>query len=178
MKPQSLQIPSQLTRKLLSSAPRRCFSNTIQRPAENRIYSNVRTPDELHTLTFLSATDNRPLITFWTASWCSTCQAVKPLVKDLIEKEKVGEQEGGLGFVEVEIDSTLIGDLPMKFLITSMPTLLAFSRQEPQMETKLTRPEQMKDKNFLREWLLNEARRGGRAGGSGGRAFGGLFGGR
>lgn len=62
------------------------------------------------------------------------------------------------------------------FQITSMPTLLAFSRQEPQMETKLTRPEQMKNKEFLREWLLNEARRGGRAGGSGGSLLGGLFG--
>ena len=60
--------------------------------------------------------------------------------------------------------------------ITSMPTLLAFSRQEAQLETKLTRPEQMKDKEFLREWLLNEARRGGRKGGSGGSLFGGLYG--
>lgn len=44
------------------------------------------------------------------------------------------------------------------------------------METKLTRPEQMKNKECLREWLLNEARRGGRAGGSGGSLLGGLFG--
>ena len=57
-----------------------------------------------------------------------------------------------------------------------MPTLLAFSRQEPQLETKLTRPEQMKNKEFLRQWLLTEARRGGRAGGAGGSLFGNLFG--
>jgi hypothetical protein len=62
--------------------------------------------------------------------------------------------------------------------ITSMPTLLAFSRQEPQQETKLVRPEQMKDREFLRQWLLTEAKRGGRAGGAGGSLFGGLFGGR
>lgn len=67
-------------------------------------------------------------------------------------------------------------DLTLGAQITSMPTLLAFSRQEAQFETRLTRPEQMKNKNFLREWLLNEAKRGGRAGGGGGSLFGGLFG--
>ena len=60
--------------------------------------------------------------------------------------------------------------------ITSMPTLLAFSRQEAQFDTKLVRPEQMKDRDFLREWLLHEARRGGPQGGGGGWLFGGLFG--
>jgi hypothetical protein len=59
-----------------------------------------------------------------------------------------------------------------------MPTLLAFSRQEAQFDTKLVRPEQMKDREFLKQWLLNEARRGGRQGGGGGGLFGGLFGGR
>jgi thiol-disulfide isomerase/thioredoxin len=77
----------------------------------------VRTPDELHTLTFLSATDNRPLITMWTASWCTTCQAVKPLVRSLIEEDKVGEKEGGVGFVEVELDSVLIGDIGMRYMV-------------------------------------------------------------
>jgi hypothetical protein len=57
-----------------------------------------------------------------------------------------------------------------------MPTLLAFSRQEAQMDTKLTNPQEMKNKDHLREWLLNEARRGGRAGGGGGGLFGGIFG--
>ena len=56
-----------------------------------------------------------------------------------------------------------------------MPTLLAFSREEAQLETKLTRPEHMKDKKFLRQWLETEARRGG-AGGAGGSLFGGWFG--
>ncbi|KAF2241083.1 hypothetical protein BU26DRAFT_391796, partial [Trematosphaeria pertusa] len=132
---------------------------------QNRIFDNVRSPADLHTLTLLSAAANRPLITFWSASWCSTCRAVKPLVKALIEDERVGEAEGGLGFVEVELDSVLIEDLGVKYMITSMPTLLALSRQEAQFETKLTRPEEMKNKDFLRRWLLNEARRGGRTGG-------------
>lgn len=56
--------------------------------------------------------------------------------------------------------------------ISSMPTLLAFSRQEAQFDTRLTRPEEMRNKEFLREWLVKEASRGGRRGGGGGSMFG------
>jgi hypothetical protein len=56
--------------------------------------------------------------------------------------------------------------------IASMPTLLAFSRQEAQFDTRMTKPDDMKDETILREWLLNEARRGGRMGGGGGGIFG------
>jgi hypothetical protein len=44
---------------------------------------------------------------------------VKPLVKRLIEDEGVGQAEGGLGFAEVELDSTLIGDLGVKYMVCS-----------------------------------------------------------
>ncbi|KAF2871720.1 hypothetical protein BDV95DRAFT_607134 [Massariosphaeria phaeospora] len=155
---------------------RTLFGASLERSNQNRVFDNIRTPQDLHTLTMVSAAGNRPLITLWSASWCTTCQAVKPIVKALIEDEKVGEQEGGLGFAEVELDSVLIGDLGVKYMIMSMPTLLAFSRQEAQTETKLTKPEQMKNKEFLREWLLMEARRGGRAGGAGGSLLGDLLG--
>ena len=83
----------------------------------NRIFDSIRQPNDLHTLTLLNAADNRALITFWSASWCATCRAVKPLVRELIEGERVGEAEGGLGFVEVEMDSTLIGDLPLTYQV-------------------------------------------------------------
>ena len=56
-----------------------------------------------------------------------------------------------------------------------MPTLLAFSRQEAQLGTKLTRPENMKDKKSLRQWLETEARGGGASGASGS-LFGDWFG--
>ncbi|KAF2268847.1 hypothetical protein CC78DRAFT_558250 [Lojkania enalia] len=163
----------------VSVPARRAFLiGSSKRSHENRIFANVRIPDELHTLTLLSAADSRPLITLWTASWCRTCQAIKPIVKGMIEDERVGEKEGGLGYAEVELDSVLIGDLGVNYMIASMPTLLAFSRQEAQLETKLTHPEQMKNKEFLRNWLLEEARRGGREGGSDDSLLGGLFGGR
>ena len=59
-----------------------------------------------------------------------------------------------------------------------MPTLLSFSRQEAQLKTMITSVEEMKDKEFLRMWIENEARRGGAGGdgGGGGGLFGGLFG--
>lgn len=79
----------------------------------------MRTPNDLHTLTLLSAAEHRPLITMWSASWCTTCQAIKPLVKGMIEDERVGQEEGGLGFVEVELDSTLIEDLGVKHRVGS-----------------------------------------------------------
>ncbi|KAF1948890.1 hypothetical protein CC80DRAFT_455256 [Byssothecium circinans] len=164
-----LQVPHAAARRTL-------FTGSSTRLNETRVFDNIRQPSDLHTLTLLSATNNRPLVTLWSTSWCSTCQAVKPLVKGLIEDERVGEAEGGLAFAEVELDSTLIGDLGVQYMITSMPTLLAFSRQEAQFDTKLVKPDLMKNKDYLREWLLNEARRGGRVGGGGGSLLGGLFG--
>jgi hypothetical protein len=56
--------------------------------------------------------------------------------------------------------------------INSMPTLMAFSRQEAQFDTKLVKPEEMKDEEFMREWLVKVAQRGGRIGGGGGSLFG------
>jgi hypothetical protein len=53
-----------------------------------------------------------------------------------------------------------------------MPTLLAFSRQEAQFDTRLIKPDEMRDEAFLREWLVKEAQRGGRMGGGGGGLFG------
>lgn len=169
-------VPQSVKQPLLKARchPSRAFSflNPTQRSHTNRVFDPVRAPQDLHTLTLLNATDNRSLITFWSASWCQTCQTVKPLIKGLIEEERVGEREGGLGFVEIQMDSTLIEDLPVRYRISSMPTLLAFSRQEAQFDTRLTRPEEMRNKDLLREWLLNEAMRGGRQGGGGGKMFG------
>ena len=98
-------------------APRSFLTGSSAPSHSNRIFDNVRTPNDLHTLTMLSAADNRPLITLWSAGWCTTCQAVKPLVKRMLEEEHVGEEEGGLGFAEVELDSTLIGDLGVKYMV-------------------------------------------------------------
>jgi thiol-disulfide isomerase/thioredoxin len=110
-----------LTKPLSRPIPlTRAFSllNPTQRSHTNRIFDPVRQPNDLHTLTLLNAADNRSLITFWSASWCQTCQTVKPLIRSLVEEEKVGEREGGLGFVEVQMDSTLIEDLPIRYRVS------------------------------------------------------------
>ncbi len=107
----------------------------------------------------------------------------------MIEKDGVGREEGGVSFAEVEIDSPTIGDLPMRYIVrvykitfvktaadanvqvNSIPMLLAFSRQEPQLDTRVTSVNDLKKQDFLRRWIETEARRGG-AGGAGGSMFG------
>ena len=110
-------------------------------------------------------------------TWCQTCKVVSPLVQELIEKESVGEDQGGVSFVEIEMDSPDLGGLAgigMRYGINSIPTLLAFDRQEPQLETKVYKLEELKNRDFLTKWIEKEAARHGE-GGAGGKFFG-LFG--
>ena len=79
----------------------------------------------------------------------------------MIEHQGAGEDHGGVSFAEVEFDSPTIGEVAGRYAITSMPTLLAFSRQEAQMETRLTDVNEMRDREFLRLWITQEAMRGG-----------------
>lgn len=60
------------------------------------------------------------------------------------------------------------------YMIHDIPTLLAFDRQEPQVETKVSRVEDLTSEEFLRAWIEREAARHGK-GGAGG-SLGGLFG--
>jgi hypothetical protein len=76
--------------------------------------------------------------------------------------------------VEVEMDAVSLGDLGIQYRINSIPTLLAFSRGEPQNETKVVKLEDLKSTTVLKDWIEHEAKRGG-AGGAGGKLFG-LFG--
>jgi hypothetical protein len=95
----------------------------------------------------------------------------------------VGEEEGGVSFCEIEYDcpDVMQSGLGMTYMITSMPTLLGFDRGEAQTTTKVTDPNRMKNREWLKEWIKAEARR--RGGGGGGEGiggtglFGGLFGG-
>lgn len=161
-----------------SRAAARYFSSTPTTQAKNRIYPNrIRREDELSTLTLMSASSRVPLITLWMATWCQQCKIVSPLIHELIEKDGIGEDKGGVSFVEVEMDSPDLGGLAgigMRYGINSIPTMLAFDRQEPQLETKVWKLEELKDREFLTKWIEKEAARQGE-GGAGGRFFG-LFG--
>ncbi|KAL8687597.1 MAG: hypothetical protein Q9218_006276 [Villophora microphyllina] len=139
----------------------------------------VRSSEELSSLLLLSSTNRTPLITLWTASWCSSCRAIKPLLLSLIEEESIGEREGGVGYAEVEIDSPNIGPLASRYFVNSIPTLLSFRAQEAALEEKVVSVDEMRDREFMTMWIENEARRGGDRGGGGGMStglFGGLFG--
>jgi len=162
------------------AAQTRHFSSSKQNKAKNRIYTPVRRPDDFQTYLLLSTSSRVPLLTFWTASYCSTCRSVSPLLNSLISSG-VGGEEGGVSFCEIEYDSPDImsSDLGMTCMITSMPTLLSFDRGEAMGETRVTDPKLMKDERWLREWIRNEARRRGGGAGGGGLGpglFGGLFG--
>ncbi|RDW64252.1 hypothetical protein BP5796_10754 [Coleophoma crateriformis] len=158
----------------------RCPWPTGLKPADLYNHS-VRRPDDFETYKLLSTSARVPLLTFWTASYCSTCRAVSPILEELINAG-VGEEEGGVSYCELEYDSPDImsSGLGMTYMITSMPTLLSFDRGEPQTDTKVTDPRKLKDREWLKEWIRTEARR--RGGGGGGASpakglFGGLFGG-
>ncbi|KAG8627674.1 hypothetical protein KVT40_003547 [Elsinoe batatas] len=60
--------------------------------------------------------------------------------------------------------------------INSLPTLLAFDRQEAQLETRLTKIEDMKKREFLINWIETEAVRHGQGGAGGKGVLSGLFG--
>lgn len=78
--------------------------------------------------------------------------------------------------MEVRLDSPLIEDVGDRYAIKSVPTLLAFSRGEAQMETRETDTRRLEDREWLGRWIENEARRGGKGGAGGAGWFGGFFG--
>ena len=82
------------------------------------------------------------------------------MIRDIIENQHLGEDRGGLAYAEVEFDSPTIGPLARRYAITGIPTLLAFTRGEPQLETRLTDVNEMKDPEMLKLWVLQEALKG------------------
>ncbi|MCJ1293078.1 hypothetical protein MMC34_004631 [Xylographa carneopallida] len=171
-----LPLPT-TTRSLRFSIPRP-FSSTPRPLARNRIYEPICALPSLTTLLSLSSASSRPLLTYFHLSTTSTTDgAIRALLLQLLEREGVGEREGGVGYAEVELDAAdcVAEDVGGVYAITSIPTLLAFSRGEPQQLTKLTDAAELQDREFLTLWIENEARRGD-AGGAGGGFFGGIFG--
>ncbi|MCJ1477631.1 hypothetical protein MMC13_006304 [Lambiella insularis] len=145
----------------------------------NRVYEASRSLPALQTVIALSTTSRRPLLALFTVKTSSPVNArVRSLILSLLEEEKIGERDGGVGYTEVEVDAPdcLAEDVQGMYLITSVPTLMAFSRGEPQQLTKVSDIAELQDREFMRLWIENEARRGG-AGGAGGHGlFGGMFG--
>lgn len=79
---------------------------------------SVRDPAEFSNLLLLSASERRPLLTLWTASYCGSCRAVLPIIRDVIEKEGAGETDGGVSFAEVEVDAVGMGGLGGEYFVS------------------------------------------------------------
>ncbi|KAM3423430.1 hypothetical protein BST61_g862 [Cercospora zeina] len=158
------------------SRPSRQFSSSPALLARNRIYpARVRNEQDLHTLILSSASSRVPLITLWMTTWSRDCDEISPIIRELIEHDGVGEDKGSVSFAEVEMDSPDLGGvssgISQRYMINSVPTLLAFDRQEPQIETKVAGLEELKSREFLKTWIEKEAARHG-TGGAGGKFFG------
>ncbi|KAG5951800.1 hypothetical protein E4U57_006615 [Claviceps arundinis] len=172
------------------------FHSIGPRLRKNQIYDPVRNPNSLTTYLSLSSSSRTPLLTLWTTSYCPTCHRVLPLLQSLLERG-VGEPQGGVAFAPIEFDSPDMGSgssfsesLPMTYMITAVPTLLAFDDAgAPRTGSKVVDGRKMLDERFLVGWIEHEAARAGRGGsgrggggvsgggGGWGAAFGGLFGG-
>ncbi|KAL1865597.1 hypothetical protein VTK73DRAFT_5136 [Phialemonium thermophilum] len=162
------RVQPAITRKgAIPSICHRSFSTSRTPQAKNRVFSPVRNLDQFHTYQLLSASSRVPLLTLWTAGWCATCRAVEPLVRRLIEEDRVGEAEGGVAFCTVEYDApdVMAAGLGGQYMITSIPTLLSFDAQEAQMRTRVSDARKLGDRAFVEEWIRAEARRHGNRGG-------------
>ncbi|KAL2180752.1 uncharacterized protein P884DRAFT_296481 [Thermothelomyces heterothallicus CBS 202.75] len=144
------------------------FSTSRPSRASNQVYASVRNADQFHTYQLLSSSSRTPLLTLWTTSWCSTCRVVAPLIQELVESG-VGEAEGGVAYCTVEYDApdVMAAGLGLTYMINSVPTLLSFDAGEAQVRTKVSDGRKLADRNFLEEWIRNEARRHGSRGGGG-----------
>lgn len=115
-----------------------------------RIFDPVRSEDELYTLLMLSTSRRLPLITFWSASWCPSCHAIRPLVRDLVDQQA----KSGLllGFAEVEIDLATTSSLASRYSINSIPTILAFHKGSA-LDNRIVDARRAKDRGYLASWL-------------------------
>lgn len=142
----------------------------------------MRSPSELSTLLLLSSSSKTPLLTIWTTSYCPTCRIVSPTIESLISSG-VGEEDGGVAYAEIEYDAPdmMTSELGMKYMITKVPTLVAFDGEWAIEESRVVDGKKMAEREFLREWVEREAKRrgqggGGGSGGGGGGWFGAAFG--
>ena len=77
----------------------------------------------------------------------------------------------------MEFDSPTIGEVGERYLITSVPTLMAFSRRgEAQVGSRVEDVRELGDRAFLRLWIEDQAQVGKGGGGGGGFGIGGMFG--
>ncbi|PTB45309.1 uncharacterized protein TrAFT101_000767 [Trichoderma asperellum] len=162
--------PFTLTQRRLFSASAACL-------AKNQVFDSIRTPASFDSQLSLSTSLGIPLLTLWSTAWCPSCRTIEPLLRSLVSSG-VGEQEGGVLFAPVQFDTPEMMSTPIplasRYSITSTPTLLSFDGGEARASTKVMDARKLADRQFLIDWIRNEAKRH-ESGGGGSASFGGLF---
>jgi len=67
--------------------------------------------------------DTPVLVDFW-ADWCAPCKMIAPIVEELAK-----EYDGRVTFAKVDVDAN--EEVPIKYGIRSIPTLLVFKGGKP-----------------------------------------------
>ncbi|KAM0246788.1 hypothetical protein ACHAQJ_010100 [Trichoderma viride] len=172
-----------VTKQPFASTHRRLLSTSASL-AKNQVFDPIRSPTSFTKHLSLSTSLGIPLLTLWSTSWCPSCRTIEPLLRSLISSG-VGEPEGGVLFAPVQFDapemmSTSAPGPPLSFLyaITSAPTLLSFDGGEARTSSRVMDARKLADRQFLIDWICNEAKRHGSGAGGGSASFGGLFGSR
>jgi len=98
-------------------------------PSTDKIHTSIRSPNDFDTLNLLSASNRTVLITFWSASWCPSCKIVAPIVREMIESG-AGENQGGVGFAEVEFDSPTLGEVAGRYMVCDYLTMPATASEK------------------------------------------------
>jgi thiol-disulfide isomerase/thioredoxin len=125
-------VPSLLRahRAALQPRPRLLYPNPLRcHPARglgctppvlgaNRVYQAVRSPADLDTLLLHAAAARVPLLTLWTASWCTACKRAAPYVLSAVEDAGFGEAAGGVAFAEVEFDAPGNVELGERYMVS------------------------------------------------------------
>ncbi len=78
---------------------------------------------QLNDQSFKDAVEKNPapiLVDFW-AEWCMPCRALAPVIEELAE-----EYQGKIRFAKVNVDECK--EIPAKFGIRGIPTLILFSQ--------------------------------------------------
>ncbi|KAK4466734.1 hypothetical protein QBC42DRAFT_63420 [Cladorrhinum samala] len=127
---------------------------------KNQVFGSARSSQEFYGP--MSAA-HLPFITVWTSSLSPNSQKVSRVVRELVN-DKVGEEEGGVAFIEVEYDAPDVQaeDLGLTYGINAVPTMLTFDWrwQMPLNDARVTNEKDLMDVEFLREYIRQQARQG------------------
>lgn len=72
--------------------------------------------------TAVAASDKRPVMAWFTASWCGPCKAITP------HMEKLSENVTNVEILKIDVDAN--GELAEEYEVESVPTFIMFKNKE------------------------------------------------